>query len=319
MKYMLIFLLVCTGLACNSEQKSGYEEYQDAMESSGDFNPYATSSDDKPLLGLINSFVSTEIEESPRTTFSSPPPSYLGEPQLAYADNQPLAKPISSVEKKLVRTAYIEIKVENYKTAHTALSGLLQKYKAEISNEAQNRTSDGYRYNFQIRVLPADFDGFLAEIETIASFVYSKNIQVADVTKQYVDLETRVAAKRAVLAQYRELLKGAKTVTDVLAVSEKLNEITEEMESNEAQLRVLKDQVQLCTIDLAIFDEFLLPDVAQRNFWNRLGEGLFNGWNILLSIIIGLVTAWPVVLIITTVFWLGRKAWKRRRERKVAS
>ncbi|MBK7871339.1 MAG: DUF4349 domain-containing protein [Saprospiraceae bacterium] len=298
---MKAFIVCCLALILFSCDQSNKSDSTIGLQSSGDL------SGDMDMAGAENDF---DIE-APRSMTPSTPP----QPQLlAYADEQDNQKIESKTNnRKLVRSAQIDIKVENYDKARQQLNEMVAQYQAEIRNEAQNQTSDGYRYHFSIRVLPSDFDAFLSKLERIASFVYGKSISVDDVTRQYVDLETRLASKRAVIAQYRSLLQSAKNVEDVLAVSDKLNEEIEEMESTEAQLRVLKDQVQFSTIELTIFDESVLPNVERANFWGRVGEGIFNGWQLLLNLMIGLVTIWPVVLIMAVIFWATRKYWQKRK------
>jgi len=241
---------------------------------------------------------------------------YAEERQLtAYADEAQPAPPIEEKvsEKKLIRTARLHIKVEDYAKAKTTLDELLTQFQAEVTYESQNSRSDGYSYDFTIRVIPADFEAIIAKIEELASYVYTKNIEVQDVTRQYVDLETRLASKRAVIAQYRALLQDAKSVEDVLAVSEELNEVIEDVESTEAQLRALRNDVQYSTINLTIFDEHTIPNVERENFFSRIGKGLFNGWQLLLNIFVGLISIWPVVLIVIGSVWLLRRWWKKRK------
>lgn len=298
MKAFIACCLALTLLSCGQSNKS---DSTIGLQSRGDL------SGDMDMARAVEEF---DIE-APRSMTPPAPP----QPQLlAYADDQNNQKIENKTEhKKLIRSAQIDIKVENYDKARQQLEEIIKQYQAEIRNEAQNQTSDGYRYNFSIRVLPSDFDAFLSKLERIASFVYGKSISVDDVTRQYVDLETRLASKSAVIAQYRNLLQTAKTVEDVLAVSDKLNEEIEEIESTEAQLRVLKDQVQFSTIELTMFDESVLPNVERVHFWGRIGEGIFNGWQLLLNLMIGLVTIWPVVLIMGVVFWATRKYWRKRK------
>ncbi|MDX1939073.1 MAG: DUF4349 domain-containing protein [Saprospiraceae bacterium] len=293
MKAFIACCLVLILISCDQQNKS---DSTIGLQSSGDL------SGDIDMARAVEDFDKWESDQASKS-----------EP-IAYADEQNNQKIESKTDnRKLVRSAQIDIKVENYDKARRQLDEMIAQYQAEIRNEAQNQTSDGYRYHFSIRVLPSDFDAFLSKLERIASFVYGKSISVDDITRQYVDLETRLASKRAVIAQYRSLLQSAKNVEDVLAVSDKLNEEIEEMESTEAQLRVLKDQVQFSTIELTMFDESVLPNVERANFWGRVGEGIFNGWQLLLNLMVGLITIWPIVLILVVIFWAIRKYWQKRK------
>lgn len=289
-------------MACGNQGNSDATDFQRALESSGDFSGDLAAYKESQANANNSDFYYDKEGEIVPSRFTS-------------NNEQQPAPPIEEkqTEKKLIRTAQVDIKVDNYSKAQVTLDEILKQYQAEVTNESQSSSSDGYRYYFTIKVLPADFEAFIAKIESLASFVYSKNISVQDVTRQYIDLETRLASKRAVIAQYRALLQDAKSVEDVLAVSEELNEVIEDVESTEAQLRALRNDVQYSTINLTIFDEHTIPNVERENFFSRIGKGLFNGWQLLLNIFVGLISIWPVVLIVIGGIWLFRRWWKRRK------
>lgn len=298
--FLMIVLILFT--ACENQDNYSEPSLQDMMETVGDIAPNLSRAAEK------GEFLEYD-EDNFQTNFQR---AAKASPRLAnMQSNQPIEE--KQTEKKLIRTASIHIKVENYEKARPTLDELLKQFQAEITNEMQSTHSNGVSYDFTIRILPADFESFIAKIEELASFVYGKRIDVQDVTRQYVDLETRLASKRAVIAQYRALLQDAKSVEDVLAVSEELNEVIEDVESTEAQLRALRNDVQYSTINLTIFDEHTIPNIERENFFSRIGKGLFNGWQLLLNIFVGLITIWPVVLIAIGGVWLLRRWWKRRK------
>lgn len=306
--FLMVGILLFT--ACGNQGNSDAADFQRALESSGDFSGDLEAYRESQANAELGDDIEIEPPRSPEV-----PPS----PQFAYYDEQ--KQPVHPIEnkqseKKLIRTAQVDIKVDGYSKAKTTLDELLQQFQAEVTNESQNSSSDGYRYYFTIKVLPTDFEPFIAKVESFASFVYSKNIQVQDVTRQYVDLETRLSSKRAVIAQYRALLQDAKSVEDVLAVNEELNEVIEDVESTEAQLRALRNDVQFSTINLTIFDEHTIPNVERENFFSRIGKGLFNGWQLFLNIFVGLITAWPVLLILVASVWFFRRWWRKRKSTK---
>jgi len=298
--FLMVGILILT--ACGNQGNSDAADFQRALESSGDFSGDLEAYKESQANAKNSDFYYDEEGEIVPSRFAS-------------NNEQQPAPPIEEkqTEKKLIRTAQIDIKVDDYSKAKVTLDELLTQFQAEVTNESQSSNSDGYRYYFTIKVLPTDFEAFIAKVESLASYVYSKNIQVQDVTRQYVDLETRLASKRAVIAQYRALLQDARSVEDVLAVSEELNEVIEDVEATEAQLRALRNDVQYSTINLTIFDEHTIPNVERENFFSRIGKGLFNGWQLLLNIFVGLITIWPVVLIVIGGVWLLRRWWKRRK------
>ncbi len=163
-----------------------------------------------------------------------------------------------------------------------------------------------------IRVVPQRFDSLLLELEQLAAHVDLRSVNSEDVTRQYIDLETRLASKRAVVERYRELLKQARNVQEVLAVEENLRKVIEEIESVEGQLRYLSRQVDLSTVNLTIYEKGSRLSTG-RSFWSRIGEGFEDGWKLLKEMAIGMVSIWPVLLVLAVfLIWLVRRQRKPR-------
>ena len=94
-----------------------------------------------------------------------------------------------------------------------------------------------------IRV-PADrFDELLLIIEPLASKIESKNINTQDVTEEFIDVETRLKTKKELETRYLEILKQAKTVTDIISIESQIATVRSEIESMEGRINYLKNQV----------------------------------------------------------------------------
>ncbi|MCO6487434.1 MAG: DUF4349 domain-containing protein [Phaeodactylibacter sp.] len=213
-------------------------------------------------------------------------------------------------EKKVIRTANMRMEVKDYPEALASIKELVADFKGELTGENEQQYGGRLENTLVIRVLPRQFDSLLLAFEQLASHVDFKSINAEDVTRQYIDLETRLASKRAVVERYRELLKQAKNVEEILAVEENLRKVVEEIESIEGQLQYMSRQVDYSTINLTIYEEGSQLSTT-RSFWSRIGEGFENGWKLLQSLAVGLVTLWPVVLILALL-----AAWFLRRRRR---
>ena len=225
-------------------------------------------------------------------------------------DQEGQGEPLLS-EKKVIRTADVRMEVKNYEEALASIKKLVAAYEGELTGENEQQYGGRLENTLVIRVFPRRFDSLLLEFEQLASHVDFKSINAEDVTRQYIDLETRLASKRAVVTRYQELLKQAINVEEVLAVEENMRKVVEEIESIEGQLQYLSRQVNFSTINLTIYEEGSQLSTS-RSFWSRVGEGFEDGWQLLKSLAVGLVTIWPILLI------LGLLAawWVRRRRRK---
>ncbi len=214
-------------------------------------------------------------------------------------------------EKKVIRTARLSIQVADYEEALAEVKTLIETLDAELVSENEQQYGERLENQMTIRVVPGKLDTLLEALESLAAYVDMKSVNAEDVTRQYIDLETRLASKRAVLERYRELLKQAKTVEEIVTVEENLRKIVEEIESVEAQLRYLSRQVDYSTVYLTLYEKTPRP-LARRSFWNRVGEGFVNGWGLLKDLAVGLVSIWPILLILA----LALGWWIRRRRRR---
>jgi DNA repair exonuclease SbcCD ATPase subunit len=226
----------------------------------------------------------------------------------------PLPPPILlTTARQLIRTANLTIRVNNYTKARKDIEQVLKKFAAQVNQESENRAAYQIENNLVIRVKPMQLDSLMAAIEQIAADIDNKSITVEDITRQYVDLESRLATKRAAVAQYQQLLRSAKTTSAVLEVYEKMNEMIEEIESTEAQLRTLRDQVQQSTLNLTMYQNYNNIAARHEGFGSRLGNALSGGWQGLLTVVVGLIYAWPLLLAMGMVLFFVLRSRKKRK------
>lgn len=206
-------------------------------------------------------------------------------------------------EKVVIRTASMTIEVKDVKKTRSDIGPICQALQANIVDE--NEFGSDYRkeINLKIRVVPQRFDSLIFLLEKMALNVDNKTINANDVTREYVDLETRLSSKRAVIERYREILKSAKTVQDILQVENSLRQVVEEVESAEGQLRYLRDQAQFSTLTLNFYQNLPALAGSSRGFLARIGEAFKDGWYGLQSFLLGLITVWPFLLILGLFIW----------------
>jgi hypothetical protein len=213
-------------------------------------------------------------------------------------------------EKKVIRTARLRMEVSDYEAALTEAKELVAVYEAEITSEEERQYGERLENELVIRLSPSRLDSMLNALESLALQIDSRSVNAEDVTRMYVDLETRLASKRAVIDRYQELLAQAKNVNEVLAVENNLRQVIEEVESMEAQFRYLKQQVDRSTIYLTLY-EISSEGIARRSFGSKIATAFTDGWGLLKGLVLGAITAWPVLLLLGLIIW-----WWRRRKAK---
>jgi hypothetical protein len=215
---------------------------------------------------------------------------------------------------KVIRQGQISFVSRDAMAARRALDRVRERFGAEVQQEYLSNTDYEIRYTLQLRVPATRLDSLVAALENGLGEVEQKSIQAQDVTAEYIDLETRMANKRAYLDQYRALLKETRTIDDALRVREQIRQLEEELESVTARRNYLAGQVAMSTLEVTIVQRkpyVYRPDTS-ISFLERMKESLSGGWAVFVQFCLGLLRLWPFLILITLLAMLYRR---RRRKR----
>jgi len=232
----------------------------------------------------------------------------------------PAGQSPEKIPSKIIKTADISYQVETFTDSRKAILAIVKKYNALVSGE--NQTNDGYRIRntMTIRVDAPAFDSLVEELMTEAIYIEHKTINAEDVTEEFVDLTARMKSKKEVEAQYSEILKKARTINEILEVTEYLRAIREEIESVEGRLKYLNDRVAYSTITLTYYEQLdVVSRQPARTFGSRMGEAFSWGWNGLVGFFLGIIYLWPLWLIMGLTAWLVYRMVKRSSRRRKAA
>lgn len=217
------------------------------------------------------------------------------------------------ISQKLVRSGGINFQSEDIEKDYAKIKSMLGGFNAYLENENQN--NDNYRksYNLNIRVPSERYDSLLNSISGIAFKVESKYSNVDDVTERYYDLQNRIQNKKELEIRYREILSKANQVKDILEIERNLNEVRTDIEMMEGQFNFLSKQIQFSSLQVQFYEElpYELNSPKKKGFWVRVFNALDNGWQVFLTVLVGLVTLWPFyfagALIFVLVVYLKRR------------
>lgn len=127
--------------------------------------------------------------------------------------------------------------------------------KALAQVEATGRDSGGFLARrtdreIVIRVPTEKFFDVLKKLEGMGDLLH-KNVQVEDVTEQYLDVALRLKNARDVRDRMAQLLAQAKTVEESLKVEQQLERLSAEIERLEGRMKYLRDRVRFSTITVS--------------------------------------------------------------------
>lgn len=212
-----------------------------------------------------------------------------------------------ATDRRIVRTGELQFEVDALEAAR---STAIQKVLAAgglVEGDDQGEWGSQRSVTLRFRI-PADrFDAVVQELQGLGR-LEQQHINATDVTTEWVDVEARLKAKRTVEARYMELAGQARQVSELLEVERALGDVRAEIESMEARMRSLRDQVAMSTLTVTCIKQ----QAVSERFAPRFGVALREGWNNLLRFLVGLTNLWPFVLVAAGLVWW----WRRRRRGK---
>lgn len=177
------------------------------------------------------------------------------------------SKPSSSKGESAVASDAVPIQQVLIYTAELTMA-VYQVDKSMSEVEAIARNLGGFLATrtdtrITIRVPAAQFDDALKGIGAMGD-VLSRNVQVDDVTEEYLDVLLRLKNARQVRERIAQLLANAKTVEESLQVERELHRLSAEIERMEGRLKYLRDKARYSTITVTFRP--LQADVVGRPF-----------------------------------------------------
>ena len=254
------------------------------------------------------------IEEAPLSRKAAP----MMQNAATFGGQMDNAVEQSVTERKLIKNGSMTLVVDNLEQTRSEVLNLIEKHGGYCANEQYSSWEHSSAYNLTVRIPCGNFDSFVSDVEAGKGKIESKSMYINDVTAEYIDLETRLDTKRSYLKRYKELLKSAKSVQEIVSIEDKIRSLEEEIDSTVGQLKYLSNQVDYSTLHLNIRHDDTNYDphhpehsqsVAQR-LWQSLQSG-FRGF---VDFVFFLVRIWPAWIAILLIFWLVRRARSKNEE-----
>lgn len=216
---------------------------------------------------------------------------------------------VDSYERKQTKNGTIRFETSDAEKTRTVIREAVAEAKGYISSDNRDEYDNHIENTVTIRVPAANFDALLDKISSNASKISYKNIEVVDVTQEYIDLDTRIKTKKELETRYQELLKRANTVEDILKIEEQIGKLRADIESAEGQLRYLSNQVALSTLTVTFYEKAI-----SAGFAYKFGTAVRNGWDNFLWLLIGLANLWAIILFVAIVWIVILRLLRKRKK-----
>jgi hypothetical protein len=250
--------------------------------------------------------------------------------QAAESNNQaasfsaaPAAAGGDAFSKKIMYNASLVLKTDDYETARTKVQDIVALSGGYILQFSENTTSTEKRGTFTIKVPSGGFTPLLDQLEKVA-VSSERNVRGQDVSEEYVDLESRLKAKQVVEARLLSFMEKATKTDELLAFSNELAKVQEEIEKIKGRMRFIDQNVAMSTIELRLYqkaDAAASLKVGEAGNFGKKVSGAFQFGIAVLSaviqaLVVFIVGALPIAVILALI---GIPVWYavRRRKRKL--
>lgn len=213
-----------------------------------------------------------------------------------------------NVERKLIKEGHVEFETEDISSTRKLIVESIEKHNRYTSSDKEYKSVGRITNTIVIRVPAKNFDLLLNDATKGVTKFDSKNIEVKDVTEEFLDIQARLKTKKELEKRYLEILEKANSVTEMLEVEKQIGKLRSEIESTEGRLNYLKSKVSLSTLSMTFYQT--VPN--ETEFGNKFKNGFKDGWNNLIWFFVFLTNIWPFILIAIGLI-IGIKMWRKRK------
>ena len=215
----------------------------------------------------------------------------------------------AAVERKLIREGNMRFETDNVAQTRLFMDSLVAAAGGYVANENVYNYEGTMEQSISVRIPADQFDPFLSNVSSYAGKLDNRYINTMDVTEEFIDVEARLRAKKELENRYLELLKQAKTVTDLVAIEGQLSQVRSEIESMQGRLNYLQNRVSLATLSISFYQ----TQTEGFGFWDKVGGSWGTGWDKFLAFLVWTISLWPFVIFIIAIV-VVIKIRRRRRD-----
>ncbi|HSB10435.1 MAG TPA: DUF4349 domain-containing protein [Blastocatellia bacterium] len=233
-----------------------------------------------------------------------------------------------AIDRKIIRDAELTLETESPTEGLRKITAAAESQGGFVvtSEFKQNPVAPGAKPSQNVTVIarvPASrFASALEQIRTAGERLISEKVSGQDVSEEYLDLEARLRTKKALEAQFLEIMKQARKVQDALDVQSQLADVRTDIERLEGRRRFLENQAALSTITTIL--QMPQPIVAattsgfSASIKRAFGDSVDTAASIILFIIQALIVLLPIALFVGLPAWfIWRLVQRKLQMRKV--
>lgn len=234
------------------------------------------------------------------------------------SEAKPAEPPTYQMDQMIIYNGQMSIEVDELQKATDLLLQKVKETQGYLVNSNINENDENLYAHYEFRIPVNGFHSLIDQIKKmqIGKITYQA-INGNDVTEEYLDLDSRLKAKKVYEERLLLFLKQATKTEDLLKISNDLNRVQEEIEQIQGRLTYLSYHAGNSTlvVDMVQYKNKTAPTASA---WEKAVSGFNRSVDFIVdlftSLFIGLISFFPILILLLFVFlifwWLGRKKWR---------
>lgn len=231
----------------------------------------------------------------------------------------------NAMDRKIIRNGELALETDSPTDGLRRITAIAESLggfvvTSEFKQTSSNQASANQSVTIVARVPASQFNAALEQIRNVGSHVIQEKNSGQDVSEEYYDLEARIRTKKALEAQFLEIMKQAHKVSDALEVQSQVADVRTEIERYEGRRRFLENQSALSTITITLQMPAPLVVATTTGFGQSIKAAFGDAIDIAAAIVLGLIKLIIVLAPIAIIFgipaWLVWRTVRRRLPKK---
>ena len=231
---------------------------------------------------------------------------------------------------KIIYSADVTVETTEFDLSIEKLNALVEQYEAWVESSSVNGAdyysqSRGRSYqrsaHYTLRVPSQSFNTLMNSLSDLGNIPYT-HTYTENVSAQYYDAQARLAAYTTQETRLLEMMEIAETVSDVIAIEEKLTELRYQIESIQTSLNNWDRRVDYSYVYLNLQEVKEYSPEAKESFGQKLtrafGDGFENALNFAQNFLLWLVESIPAIIVIGIALLVARPFAKKARAKRKA-
>jgi LysM repeat protein len=210
-----------------------------------------------------------------------------------------------------VKSGSFASKLSDLRSLIAAPGGYIAGTEAQANPGEEDTTGRIRTGVINFMVPSASFDATIGELEKVGD-VQGEHISGTDVSAQYVDLRARLANAEAQRDAMLTLLRGAKTIQDIIAVQNQIGQITGQIEQLKGQIKYLDDNTAYSSVSVTLTESGAPVQQPSSDSWG-FATAINMGAHNFVATINYVITALGAVGPLLVLLLLGYGFWRTRR------